>query len=84
MPLIPAAAPASRVRVSGKFFQLNGRKWYLKGLTYGPFAPNSEGLFLPERDRLRSDFVQIRELGANCIRVYHRPPQWVLDDALEH
>jgi glycosyltransferase involved in cell wall biosynthesis len=98
-PLAPAVEPApspqdlaafvaspttARVRVSGKFFELDGRKWYLKGLTYGPFAPNSEGLFLPERARLRGDFQQIRELGANCLRLYHRPPTWLLDTALEH
>ena len=70
--------------MSGKFFELDGQKWYLKGLTYGPFAPNSEGLFLPERKRLRADFQQIRELGANCLRLYHRPPKWLLDAALEH
>ena len=75
---------SARVRVDGKFFELGGRKWYLKGLTYGPFARNREGLFLPERDRLRADFRQIQELGANCIRVYHRPPKWLLDVALEH
>lgn len=74
---------ASRVRVCGKFFELDGRKWYLKGLTYGPFAPNSEGLFLPERKILHADFKQIRSLGANCLRLYHRPPLWVLDEALE-
>jgi hypothetical protein len=78
------APRSSRVRVAGKFFELDGRKWYLKGLTYGPFAPNADGLFLPDRDRLRLDFRQIRELGANCIRVYHRPPVWLLDEALEH
>ncbi len=77
-------ASASRVCVSGKFFELDGQKWYLKGLTYGPFAPNSEGLFLPERNRLLADFQQIRELGANCLRLYHRPPTWLLDAALEH
>ena len=27
-----------RVRVDGKFFRLNGQKWYIKGFSYGPFA----------------------------------------------
>lgn len=73
-----------RVSASGKFFQADGQKWYLKGLTYGPFAPGERELYLPVRSRVRSDFAQIRSLGANCIRVYHRPPAWLLDDALEN
>src|SRR5689334_19640920 len=75
---------AQRVTVSGKLFELDGRKWYLKGLVYGPFAPNSDGLPLPQRDQLLRDLAHMRELGANCIRLYHPPPVSVLDDLLEH
>ena len=32
---------------------------------------------------MRRDFAQIREVGANCIRLYHTPPKWFLDIALE-
>ncbi len=73
-----------RIHVSGKLFGLAGRKWYLKGLVYGPFAPNSDGLPLPERPQLLRDLAQMRELGANCIRLYHPPPSSFLDDLLEH
>jgi len=31
-----------RVAISGKLFCLAGRKWYLKGLVYGPFAPGRD------------------------------------------
>src|SRR3712207_6636648 len=31
-----------RVRRDGKFFRLGSEKFYVKGVTYGPFAPNSE------------------------------------------
>jgi len=75
---------AVRVRTAGKLFRCDARHWYLKGFTYGPFAPNREGLFLPERHRLMRDFQQIQQLGANAIRLYHTPPRWVLDEALEH
>src|SRR5205809_5574873 len=65
---------AQRVTVSGKLFSVGGSKWYLKGLVYGPFRPNSHGLPLPERPQLLRDLAHMRELGANCIRVYHPPP----------
>ena len=78
------APSTARVLTSGKFFELDGCKWYLKGLTYGPFAPREDGLFLPVRNRVRDDFAMVRAMGANCVRVYHRPPAWLLDEALEH
>src|SRR4051812_24338211 len=73
----------NRVRRDGKFFRLGNEKFYVKGVTYGPFAENREGLFLPERAQVRKDFEQITELGANCIRIYHNPPRWFMDLAQE-
>src|SRR4051812_504498 len=67
-----------RVRRDGKFFRLGHDKFYVKGVTYGPFAQSREGLFLPERSQVREDFEQITDLGANCIRVYHNPPRWFM------
>jgi glycosyltransferase involved in cell wall biosynthesis len=78
---VPAGA---RVVTAGKFFRLAGAKWYVKGLTYGPFAPNSNEFFLPERPVWDEDLGRIRSLGANALRVYHTPPQEFLDDALAH
>src|SRR4051812_34814306 len=54
-----------RVRRDGKFFRLGDEKFYVKGVTYGPFAESREGLFLPERAQIRKDFEQIIDLGAN-------------------
>src|SRR5262245_9299385 len=73
-----------RVVTHGKFFRLGGRKWYVKGLTYGPFRPNSRGEFLPERDGWNADLARIHALGANVLRTYHTPPPAFLDDALRH
>ena len=73
-----------RVTVDGKFFRLGGRKFHPKGVSYGPFAPNAaDGTFAP-REQTAKDFAQIRELGANLVRVYHMPPRWFLDLAAEH
>ena len=75
---------ASRVNVDGKFFRLGGKKFYPKGLTYGPFAPNDQKEMYPAREQTALDFLQIRELGANLLRVYYVPPRWFLDLAAEY
>ncbi|HWP41434.1 MAG TPA: glycosyltransferase, partial [Tepidisphaeraceae bacterium] len=43
------------------------------------FAPNRDGDPLPNPGQVESDFEQILDLGANCIRIYHVPPKWFLD-----
>jgi glycosyltransferase involved in cell wall biosynthesis len=72
------------VTVDGKFFRLAERKCHVKGLTYGPFAPNSAGEPFPTREQAAKDFAQIRGLGANLLRIYEVPPRWFLSLALEH
>ena len=74
---------SSRVRVDGKFFRLGEKKFDPKGVTYGPFAPNAAGERYAERGQTLKDFAQIKELGANTLRVYHVPPHWFLDLAQE-
>src|SRR4051812_30187624 len=73
----------NRVRRDGKFFRLGENKFYVKGVTYGPFAHNADGDPLPSPANTRKDFEQIVEMGANCIRIYHLPPKWFLDLAQE-
>jgi O-antigen biosynthesis protein len=73
-----------RVRVDGKFFRLGTRKFYLKGVAYGPFAAREEGEVFPALEVAARDFTQIVELGANVVRVYTAPPRWLLDLAAEH
>ena len=71
-----------RVRVDGKFFRLGEDKFWVKGVTYGPFAPRPEsGVPLPPLHQMEADFRLIRGLGANTIRVYHVPPRELLDTA---
>jgi len=36
-----------RVRRDGKFFRLGKEKFYVKGVTYGPFKPDADGLTFP-------------------------------------
>lgn len=81
----PAIAPARpRVVVDGKFLRLGGRKFVVKGVTYGPFAPNEQGEHFAPPKQTKADFKQLRELGANTVRAYHPPPRWFLDLAEEY
>ncbi len=70
---------ADRVRRDGKFFRIGADKFFVKGVTYGPFAPGEDGQPFASPELTAKDFAQIRELGANCVRVYHVPPPWFLD-----
>ena len=85
-PLTPASRPANplRVRSSAKFFHMGPDKWFVKGLTYGPFKPNSQNQHLPETPQLLADFKQMSQLGANCIRLYHIPQPKILDLAVQN
>jgi glycosyltransferase involved in cell wall biosynthesis len=73
-----------RVRVEGKFFRLCDQKFCVKGITYGPFAPNANGEMFASPEQTARDFEQIVKLGANVIRVYYVPPLWLLNLADEH
>src|SRR5271170_4191889 len=72
-------APNPRPTVSGKFFRVNGAKFYPKGVTYGPFRGGAGGAAFLERPETERDFDLARRLGANLLRVYHVPPRWMLD-----
>ena len=80
------AEASSRLRVSvdGKFFRLGEEKFHVKGVTYGPFAPNAAGQPFASPEQTASDFRQIRQLEANLIRVYDVPGKWFLELAAEH
>lgn len=72
------------MRVDGKFLRLGAEKFYLKGVTYGPFAPDADGCTFASQDQTARDFELVRELGANTVRVYYVPPRWLLDLAQAH
>lgn len=76
--------PLAPVVVKGKFFFVDGEKFFIKGVTYGPFAPASHGAPFPEREQVTQDFTLMRELGANTLRTFTVPPGWLLDMAATH
>ena len=55
----------------------------LRGVTYGPFAPDADGYTYPAPDVVERDIALIAELGANCLRLFTPPPRWLLDMAAE-
>jgi O-antigen biosynthesis protein len=69
------------VRVNGKFLFEGTRRFLVKGITYGTFAPADDGVQFPARDAVRADFAAMAAAGFNTVRVYTPPPIWLLDDA---
>jgi GT2 family glycosyltransferase len=81
---VGAEERGNRPRAGGKFLFRGDEKFFLRGVSYGPFAEGSHGAQFPERDVVRRDFALMRDLGANCIRTFTPPPEWLLDLAEEH
>ncbi len=73
-----------RVRVKGKFLYEGNNKFYLRGVTYGTFAPGSNGNQFPELTDVENDFREMAATGINCVRTYTVPPLYVLDAALRY
>jgi O-antigen biosynthesis protein len=72
---------SEKITAQGRFFFNNHEKFFLKGVTYGPFAPSSQGVPFPEAARVETDFTLMRKLGVNCFRTFTPPPDWLLDMA---
>src|SRR5580704_7589861 len=79
-----AAPDAEPVRVDGKFFAAGKTKHFIKGVTYGPFAPDGDGAQFPERNVVDRDFAMMTTAGINTVRVFTIPPVWLLDAAAKH
>ena len=68
--------------LAGKHLQTaDGSPFFLRGISYGPFAPNSRGEPFPEDDRMTADLGHIASLGFNTARLYELPSHSVLRTA---
>ena len=85
LPMLPcvSAGVLAPIRVSGKFFFAGDEKFFVKGVTYGPFPVGSHGRQFPECDVVVRDFRMMAEMGATVVRVFTVPPVWLLDRAAE-
>ena len=80
-PDAPWPRVARRVRADGKFLTVNGKRFWVKGVTYGTFTPNDQGEPYPAYHRLKDDFARMREAGVNTVRLYSPPSDRIADAA---
>ena len=69
---------------AGKYLFDGDRKFYARGVSYGPFPQNSRGERYPEPERVAADFALMNQMGANVVRCYVPPPPWLLEEAIRH
>ena len=74
----------SKLHVKGKFLFLGEQKFYVKGVTYGTFKPNIEGVHFPEPALIEKDFALMVKHGINTVRTYTVPPISLLDIAQKY
>jgi cellulose synthase/poly-beta-1,6-N-acetylglucosamine synthase-like glycosyltransferase len=70
-----------RARVLGKFVYVGNDKFYVRGVTYGPFRPDANGLEYANVKLVEHDLDQMALHGINAFRTYTVPPRWLLDAA---
>src|SRR5947207_10908239 len=75
---------SKRPVVDGKFLQVGDERFWVRGVTYGAFAPNARGELFPELPSVGRDFRQMRTANINTILTYTVPPVPVLDLAHRH
>src|SRR5499427_2164659 len=68
-----------RIRPKAKFFFEGEKKFFVTGVTYGPFRPDTDGNYLGTPKQVDVDLALMREAGLNVVRIYHSPPRWFLD-----
>jgi glycosyltransferase involved in cell wall biosynthesis len=70
--------------IDGKFFRIGEQRLYIKGCTYGTFAPDENGFQFPKLEKVAIDFLAMSEAGINTVRVYTIPSIEILNLALAH
>jgi GT2 family glycosyltransferase len=80
----PQKISTPRPRASGKFICVGDEKIFLRGVTYGPFRPETDGSEYHDTASATADFKRMAETGINSVRTYTVPPRWLLDCAAAH
>src|SRR5918996_113453 len=78
------ASSTDRVAADGKFLRLGDERFLVKGVTYGTFAPDSQGCQFPPPRQVADDFRLMASLGVNTVRTYTPPRHDLLDEAARH
>ena len=74
----------SAIRVQGKFLELDGARFLVRGVAYGTFAPDAAAEQFPTLTRVDQDFAMMAAAGLNTVRTYTVPPEGLLDTAARH
>jgi GT2 family glycosyltransferase len=77
-------SPVGRPRVRGKFLYVGEEKFWIRGVTYGTFRPDSQGNEFHDPIAVGRDFALMAQNGVNAVRTYTVPPLWLLDAAHGH
>jgi GT2 family glycosyltransferase len=82
----PASAQATApVAARGKFLFAGTEKFYVRGVTYGAFRPDTAKNEYTDLAQIDRDFAQMAESGINTVRIPHTmPPRALLDVAKLH
>jgi GT2 family glycosyltransferase len=74
-----------RPTVKGKFLFAGEEKLYLKGVTYGAFRPDENGIEFHDLKVIEHDFALMAANGITSVRIPHTtPPRSLLDIADRH
>src|SRR4030095_812632 len=73
-----------KIALRGRFFYHHEEKFFLKGVTYGPFSPTAGGVPFPEPANAEAGVALMTELVVNCFRTFTPPPKWLLDLAASY
>jgi beta-galactosidase/beta-glucuronidase len=69
---------------TGKFVEVDGRRFLIRGVAYGTFEPDTSGSQFPPLQQVARDFALMAESGFNTVRTYTVPSEGVLDEAARH
>ena len=75
----PLSSTGPKIEVRGKFLYLGKEKFYVKGVTYGTFCPDENGMQFPDKLIIETDFSMMAAQGINCVRTYTTPPEFLMD-----
>jgi O-antigen biosynthesis protein len=71
-------------RTAGKFIEIGGERFLIKGACYGTFAPSDGNGHFPPLEQVRADFAFMARSGFNTVRTYTVPSIALLDEAARY
>lgn len=80
----PTPVPTNVFAVKGKNLMVNSEIFFVKGVTYGTFAPDENGIQFPSADVVETDFWWMQKSGINTVRTYTVPPDYLFELAERH